>query len=301
MYSGAVIQRLDEVFMRFVVVTGMSGGGKTTAMKMLEDAGYYCVDNLPISLLGKFVELMATPTSEVTKVALGIDVRAGQGIRDAADSFAKLKKQGYQYEILFMDAADHVLLKRYKETRRVHPMAPNERVEVGIGREREMLSDIYKQADYVIDTSTLLTRELKEELDHIFVQNEGGHKLIVTVLSFGFKNGIPADADLVFDVRFLPNPFYIDELKHQTGNDKPVQEYVMSFSEAGQFLDKLTDMLEFLIPNYIKEGKYRLVLGIGCTGGKHRSVTLANAIYDKLKDLDICGVTLQHRDVITGK
>ena len=180
-------------------------------------------------------------------------------------------------------------------------MAPNERVEVGIGREREMLSDIYKQADYVIDTSTLLTRELKEELDHIFVQNEGGHKLIVTVLSFGFKNGIPADADLVFDVRFLPNPFYIDELKHQTGNDKPVQEYVMSFSEAGQFLDKLTDMLEFLIPNYIKEGKYRLVLGIGCTGGKHRSVTLANAIYDKLKDLDICGVTLQHRDVITGK
>lgn len=287
--------------MRFVVVTGMSGGGKTTAMKMLEDAGYYCVDNLPISLLGKFVELMVTPTSEVTKVALGIDVRAGEGIRDVADSFAKLKKQGCQYEILFMDAADHVLLKRYKETRRVHPMAPNERVEVGIEREREMLSDIYSQADYIIDTSTLLTRELKEELDRIFVQNEDGHKLIVTVLSFGFKNGIPADADLVFDVRFLPNPFYIDELKHQTGNDKAVQEYVMSFDEAGEFLHKLTDMLEFLVPNYIKEGKYRLVLGIGCTGGKHRSVTLANAIYNKLKDLDICGVTLQHRDVITGK
>ncbi len=287
--------------MRFVVVTGMSGGGKTTAMKMLEDAGYYCVDNLPISLLGKFVELMVTPTSEVTKVALGIDVRAGEGIRDVADSFAKLKKQGCQYEILFMDAADHVLLKRYKETRRVHPMAPNERVEVGIEREREILSDIYSQADYIIDTSTLLTRELKEELDRIFVQNEDGHKLIVTVLSFGFKNGIPADADLVFDVRFLPNPFYIDELKHQTGNDKAVQEYVMSFDEAGEFLHKLTDMLEFLVPNYIKEGKYRLVLGIGCTGGKHRSVTLANAIYNKLKDLDICGVTLQHRDVITGK
>lgn len=287
--------------MRFVVVTGMSGGGKTTAMKMLEDAGYYCVDNLPISLLGKFVELMVTPTSELTKVALGIDVRAGEGIRDVADSFAKLKKQGCQYEILFMDAADHVLLKRYKETRRVHPMAPNERVEVGIEREREMLSDIYRQADYIIDTSTLLTRELKEELDRIFVQNEDGHKLIVTVLSFGFKNGIPADADLVFDVRFLPNPFYIDELKHQTGNDKAVQEYVMSFDEAGEFLHKLTDMLEFLVSNYIKEGKYRLVLGIGCTGGKHRSVTLANAIYNKLKELDICGVTLQHRDVITGK
>ena len=287
--------------MRFVVVTGMSGGGKTTAMKMLEDAGYYCVDNLPISLLTKFVELMVNPTSEVTKVALGIDVRAGQGIRNAADIFADLKSKGYQYEILFMDAADHVLLKRYKETRRVHPMAPTERVEVGISREREMLVEIYNQADYVIDTSTLLTRELKEELDRIFVQNEGGHRLIVTVLSFGFKNGIPADADLVFDVRFLPNPFYIDELKHQTGNDKQVQDYVMSFSEAEEFLDKLTEMLEFLIPNYIKEGKYRLVLGIGCTGGKHRSVTLANAIYNRLKDLDICGVTLQHRDVITGK
>lgn len=287
--------------MRFVVVTGMSGGGKTTAMKMLEDAGYYCVDNLPISLLTKFVELMINPTSEITKVALGIDVRAGQDILNATDIIAELKKQGYQYEILFMDAADHVLLKRYKETRRVHPIAPTERVEVGIAKEREMLADIYKQADYVIDTTSLLTRELKEELDHIFVQNEGGHKLIVTVLSFGFKNGIPADADLVFDVRFLPNPFYIDELKHQTGNDKPVQDYVMSFDEAGRFLDKLTEMLEFLIPNYIKEGKYRLVLGIGCTGGKHRSVTLANAIYNKLKELDICGVTLQHRDVITGK
>ena len=287
--------------MRFVVVTGMSGGGKTTAMKMLEDAGYYCVDNLPISLLTKFVELMVNPTSEITKVALGIDVRAGQDILNATDIFAELKKQGYQYEILFMDAADHVLLKRYKETRRVHPMAPAERVEVGISKEREMLADIYKQAHYVIDTTSLLTRELKEELDHIFVQNEGGHKLIVTVLSFGFKNGIPADADLVFDVRFLPNPFYIDELKHQTGNDKPVQDYVMSFEEAGCFLDKLTEMLEFLIPNYIKEGKYRLVLGIGCTGGKHRSVTLANEIYNKLKELDICGVTLQHRDVITGK
>lgn len=287
--------------MRFVVVTGMSGGGKTTAMKMLEDAGYYCVDNLPISLLTKFVELMVNPASEITKVALGIDVRAGQDILGAADMFAALKGKGYQYEILFMDASDHVLLKRYKETRRVHPMAPTERVEVGISREREMLADIFKQADYVIDTTSLLTRELKEELDRIFVQNEDSHKLIVTVLSFGFKNGIPADADLVFDVRFLPNPFYIDELKHQTGNDKPVQDYVMSFAEAGEFLDKLTEMLKFLIPNYIKEGKYRLVVGIGCTGGKHRSVTLANAVYQKLKELDICGVTLQHRDVITGK
>lgn len=287
--------------MRFVVVTGMSGGGKATALKMLEDAGYYCVDNLPISLLGKFAELMTNPTSEVTKVALGIDVRAGHEISDLAGVFKELKKSGYQYEILFMDASEQVLLKRYKESRRVHPMAPTGRIEEGIAREQEVLAGIKKLADYVIDTSSLLTRELKEELDHIFVENGDGHKLIVTVLSFGFKNGIPADADLVFDVRFLPNPFYIDELKNQTGNDAPVRDYVMSFSEAEQFLDKLTDMLLFLIPNYIKEGKYRLVLGIGCTGGKHRSVTLANAIYEKLKELDICGVTLQHRDVIIGK
>lgn len=287
--------------MRFVVVTGMSGGGKTTAMKMLEDAGYYCVDNLPVSLFSKFMELMSNPTSEVSKVALGIDVRAGQGILDVAEIFNDLKRRGYQYEVLFMDAEDSVLLKRYKETRRVHPMAPSERIEVGIARERVMLKDIYKHADYVIDTSSLLTRELKEELDRIFVRNDDSHKLIATVLSFGFKNGIPADADLVFDVRFLPNPFYIDELKNQTGNDKPVQDYVMGFQESEQFLEKLTDMLQFLIPNYIKEGKYRLVIAIGCTGGKHRSVTLANAVFKKLKDLDICGVTIQHRDVATGK
>ena len=287
--------------MRFVVVTGMSGGGKTAALKMLEDAGYYCVDNLPISLLHKFVELMSNPTSEMTKVALGIDVRAGHEIVDIAERFKELKDGGYQCEILFMEASDEVLLKRYKETRRLHPMAPNDRIEVGIQKEREMLAGIYQEADHIIDTSSLLTRELKEELDRIFVKNEDGHKLITTVLSFGFKNGIPTDADLVFDVRFMPNPFYIDELKHQTGNDKPVSDYVMSFQEAEDFLQKVTDMLLFLIPNYIKEGKYRLVVAIGCTGGKHRSVTLANALYEKLKESDICGVTLHHRDVLTGK
>lgn len=287
--------------MRFVVVTGMSGGGKATALKMLEDAGYYCVDNLPISLLHKFVELMSTPTSEVTKVALGIDVRAGHGIVDITETFHELKKRGYQYEILFMEASDEVLLKRYKETRRVHPMAPTGRIEEGIAKEREILAGIYDEADYIFDTSSLLTRELKEELDRIFVQNEDGHKLIATVLSFGFKNGIPTDADLVFDVRFLPNPFYIEELKYQTGNDKPVREYVMSYKESEDFLQKVTDMLLFLIPNYIKEGKYRLVVAIGCTGGKHRSVTLANALYEKLKEYDICGVTLHHRDILVGK
>lgn len=199
-----------------------------------------------------------------------------------------------------MDASDAVLLKRYKETRRMHPLSLEGRVEEGVHKEREILQGIKKKADYVIDTSNLLTRELKEEIDHIFVRNEEYNSLMVTILSFGFKNGIPADADLVFDVRFLPNPFYIDELKHKTGNDKEVQDYVMSFPEALVFVDKLTDMLDFLIPNYVKEGKHQLVIGIGCTGGKHRSVTLANELYGKMKDRGNYGVKLYHRDIKQG-
>ena len=241
--------------MRFVVVTGMSGGGKSTALRMLEDAGYYCVDNLPVLLIEKFVELIATPDGEVTKVALGLDVRADQAFETTTKILDKLKNDGYAFEILFMEANDKTLLKRYKETRRVHPLSPYGRIEDGIKRERAILSNIRAKSDYVIDTSRLLTRELKEELDRIFVQNEGYNSLMVTVLSFGFKYGIPADADLVFDVRFLPNPFYIDELKHKTGNEKEVQDYVMSFPEAHTFIEKLADLVGFLIPNYVKEGK----------------------------------------------
>ena len=270
--------------MRFVIVTGMSGGGKSTALRMLEDAGFYCVDNLPVLLIEKFVELIAMPNSEVTKVALGLDVRADQSFEDVEKILHKLRDNGYSFEILFMEAGDAELLKRYKETRRVHPLSPDGRIEDGIRREREILKNMKGQADYVIDTSRLLTRELKEELDRIFVRNENYNSLMVTILSFGFKHGIPADADLVFDVRFLPNPFYIEELKYKTGNDREVQDYVMSFEEAHIFIDKLTDMIKFLIPNYVKEGKYQLVIGIGCTGGKHRSVTLANRLYEELKD-----------------
>lgn len=282
--------------MRFVVVTGMSGGGKSTVLKMLEDLGFYCVDNLPLLLIEKFVELIITPGSEITKVALGLDVRADQPFNDVQKVLEKLKTDGYSFEILFMDASDKVLIKRYKETRRMHPLSPDGRIEDGVGRERNILEDMRRKADYVIDTSNLLTRELKEELDRIFVQNEEYNSLMVTILSFGFKNGIPADADLVFDVRFLPNPFYIDELKHNTGNDKDVQDYVMSFPEALDFLEKLVDMLDFLIPNYIKEGKYQLVVGIGCTGGRHRSVTLANELYKRMKDRGNYGLKLYHRD-----
>lgn len=283
--------------MRFVVVTGMSGGGKRTALKMLEDAGYYCVDNLPVSLVGKFAELITMPGSEITKVALGLDVRADQSFEDATKVLQELKNGNYNVEILFMEAGDEVLIKRYKESRRVHPLAVEGRIEDGVRQERRVLDKIRRQADYVIDTTSLLTRELKVELDRIFVNNEEYNSLMVTVMSFGFKNGIPSDADLVFDVRFLPNPFYIDELKHKTGNDKEVQDYVMSFEESHAFMDKLVDMIQFLIPNYVKEGKYRLVIAIGCTGGKHRSVTLANKLFLRLKDKGEYGVTLHHRDV----
>ncbi len=284
--------------MRFVVVTGMSGGGKSTALKMLEDVGYYCVDNLPVSLVEKFVELVSVPASEVSKVALGLDVRTDQSFQDITRVLEKLRTAGYKFEILFMDAEENVLIKRYKETRRIHPLAQEERVEEGVRKERKILENIRRSADYVIDTSNVLTRELKEELDRIFVENQEYNSLMVTVMSFGFKHGIPVDADLVLDVRFLPNPFYIDDLKHKTGNDKEVQDYVMGFPEAGEFMMKLLDMIQFLIPNYVKEGKYRLVIAIGCTGGKHRSVTLANELYKRMKDKGKYGLKLYHRDMI---
>ena len=282
--------------MRFVIVTGMSGGGKLTAQKMLEDMGFYCVDNLPVPLIGVFVDLMREPNREMEKVVLGLDVRADQPFEEAIAELEKLKEKGIPYEVLFMDASDETLLKRYKESRRNHPLAMGKRVADGIKKEREILENFKKDADYVIDTSNLLTRELKEELDKIFINNENYNSLMVNIVSFGFKHGMPADVDLVFDVRFLPNPFYIEELKPLTGNDAPVHDYVMSFPEAKEFLDKLTDMINFLIPNYVKEGKYQLVIGIGCTGGKHRSVTLANELYAALKDKGSYGLTITHRD-----
>lgn len=285
--------------MRFVIVTGMSGGGKSTALKLLEDAGFYCVDNLPVPLIEKFIELVETPNAEIQKVALGLDVRTDQNFDETNSSLSQLRKNGYHFEILFMDANDNILIKRYKETRRKHPLAEGRdgRLEDGIRREREVLQNIKEQADYIIDSSKLLTRELKEELERIFLKNEEFNNLIVSIMSFGFKHGIPQDADLVFDVRFLPNPFYLDELKHLTGNDKPVQDYVMQCPEAEIFLKKLQDMLEFLIPGYIKEGKHQLVVAIGCTGGQHRSVTLANEIYARMRNKGNYGLNISHRDV----
>jgi UPF0042 nucleotide-binding protein len=275
----------------------MSGGGKSTALKMLEDMGFYCVDNLPVTLLDKFLELVSIPESDISKVALGLDVRTDQSFRDATHTLDKLKKSGYPIEILFMDASEEVLIKRYKETRRLHPLALEGRVEDGVGKEKKILETVRRGANFVIDTSTLLTRELKEELDRIFMQDKEYNSLMVTVMSFGFKYGLPQDADLIFDVRFLPNPFYIDRLKQKTGLDQEVADYCMCFTEAEEFMEKLTDMLGFLIPCYAKEGKYRLIIAIGCTGGKHRSVTLAGELYQRMKNQGNYGMKLLHRDV----
>ena len=283
--------------MRFVIVTGMSGAGRGTSLKILEDAGYFCVDNLPISLIGKFAELIYSSTSEISKVALGLDIRSGKTLDELTSTLEKLTMAGYKYEILFLDASDEVLVKRYKETRRNHPLAQEGRIIEGIVQERKKLLFLKKQADYIIDTSSLLTRELKQELDKIFVQNQDFKNLVITVLTFGFKYGIPNDSDLVFDVRFLPNPYYYEELRALSGNDKEVQDFVMGFEVSHRFLDKLIDMIQFLIPNYVLEGKNQLVISIGCTGGKHRSVTLANRLYERLRENADYAVRIEHRDI----
>lgn len=226
-----------------------------------------------------------------------MDVRSGEALGKLEDVLEGMAAASQKYEILFLDAADEVLVKRYKETRRTHPLARGGRVDRGIAQEREKLAFLKRHADYIIDTSKLLTRELNMELEKIFVEGREFKSLVVTVLSFGFKYGIPADADLVFDVRFLPNPYYIDELKKQTGNDKPVQDYVMGFDVSHVFLNKLTDMVQFLLPNYVQEGKNQLIIGIGCTGGKHRSVTLANKLFESLSLQNDYGIRIEHRDI----
>lgn len=282
--------------MRFVIITGMSGAGKSQAIKFLEDIGFFCVDNLPPALVPKFAEICFAPSSEIDKVALGIDIRGGKLFSDLFAGLSSIKDNGYSYEILFLDASDDVLVKRYKETRRKHPLALENRINTGIEKERKILDEVKEKSNYIIDTSNLLTRQLKEEINHIFLEDKKFESLMITILSFGFKYGIPNDSDLVFDVRFIPNPFYISDMRELTGNNAEVRNYVMKWGESKEFLDKLQNMIEFLIPNYIKEGKNQLVISIGCTGGKHRSVTLANALYYNLKELGH-RVIIEHRDI----
>ena len=283
--------------MKLVIVTGMSGAGKTVALKMLEDLGFYCVDNLPIPLMKPFAELAMQKSSAHGQVALGIDIRSGEDLPRLAQVLESWKEQALPYEILFLDCRDEILVKRYKETRRTHPLAGTGRVDSGIRLERQKLLFLKEQADVIIDTSKLLTKELRKELERIFLENRKYKNLFITVLSFGFKYGLPADADLVFDVRFLPNPYYVEALRAHTGQEAAVQEYVRLGGTADAFSEKLFDMLDFLIPNYVKEGKNQLVIAVGCTGGKHRSVAVAEAVFDHLRGCEEYGLKLEHRDI----
>lgn len=282
--------------MKFVIVTGMSGAGKTIALKMLEDTGYYCVDNLPVELVPGFVKL-AEERKDHQCAALGIDIRNGEKLADLQGVMTNLRSAKVDFEILFLDADDDTLVRRFKETRRSHPLSENGRIEDGIREERRRLAFLRDRADYILDTGGMLTRELKQELVRIFVDRKGYRNLFVTILSFGFMYGIPIDTDLLFDVRFLPNPFYEDRLKSRTGKEKEVRDYVFSNGIGQQFLDKLTDMIRFLIPNYIAEGKTQLVIGIGCTGGQHRSVAVAEELGKQLSDIPGIGLKTEHRDI----
>ena len=283
--------------MRFIIVTGLSGAGKSEATNALEDMGYFCVDNLPPKLIKKFAEVCKQSKGSIDKVALVMDIRGGIFFDDLFESLSELSKEQFQYEILFLDTSDEVLVKRFKEKRRSHPLAPGGRVITGIELERQKLRDVKDKADVIIDTSKYAIKDLREEMARKFGDKEMPEKqMAITILSFGFKYGIPVDSDLVFDVRFIPNPFYIPELKPFSGNDEPVKNYVMEQTETQTFLETANDMFEFLIPNYQKEGKRQLIISIGCTGGRHRSVAIANSIYETLR-ANNHDVYIEHRDI----
>ncbi|NLX76586.1 MAG: RNase adapter RapZ [Clostridiaceae bacterium] len=282
--------------MEFLIITGMSGAGKSLCVKYFEDIGYFCVDNLPPSLIPKFAEICLQGQNKMDKIALIMDIRGGTLFLELFPALESLASYGISYKILFLEASDNVLVKRFKETRRMHPLSPEGRILDGIKEERRILQAVKEKAHYIIDTSNLTPRQLKQEILNLFVEGKPFSGLIINVISFGFKYGVPIDCDLVFDVRFIPNPYYIDTLRDLTGNDEKVSDYVMSFHESTVFLSKLVDMLDFLIPNYVKEGKNQLVIGIGCTGGKHRSVTIANRLYDILRTKN-SSIVLEHRDI----
>lgn len=282
--------------MEFLVITGMSGAGKSQAMKVMEDMGYYCMDNLPPQLLPKFAELCYESKKTIEKVAVVVDIRGGEFFNSLFTSLDDLTDKGIGYKILFLDASDNVLIKRYKELRRPHPLNPEGSIIDGIDQERQMLKELKDRAYFIIDTSKLTIGMLKEEIYKIFLEGGEKRKLTVSINSFGFKSGMMMDGDLIFDVRFLPNPYYIPELKKQSGINEEVKNYVFKWPQTNVFITKVIDMLEFLIPYYIDEGKTQLVVGIGCTGGFHRSVAISNKIGEMLKENGHRTI-IHHRDI----
>lgn len=282
--------------MRFVIVTGLSGAGKTLGIRYLEDMGFFCIDNLPPKLILKFAELCYQSGGQVDKIAIVVDIRGGGFFDDLLECLEGLEEAGYFYEMLFLDATDDVLVKRYKESRRMHPLVKEGRMIEGIRQERERLDSIKAKADHVVDTSMLHPSQLKQLLKDLFLDETRDERLIISIISFGFKYGILVDSDLIFDVRFLPNPFYIDHLKEHSGREQKVRDYIFSFAETEEFIEKLMDMLEFLIPYYLREGKHQLIIGIGCTGGMHRSVAISEELCRELKGKGH-RVTVEHRDI----
>lgn len=283
--------------MQFTVVTGMSGAGKTQVIRFLEDIGFFCMDNLPPVIIPQLAEMFLSINGKYDKVAFVIDSRVGEMIGELSANLKILKENGYDYKLVFVTARDEVLVKRYKETRRLHPIQSSKGLMDSICIERKMLEQIYREADAVIDTSDYSLRQLSKRLREIY-SDSNADNFSINVMSFGFKYGIPLDADLVFDVRCFANPFYVDELKDKTGDEKEVQDYVMSTSSAKEFLDKLCSMINFLLPLYIEEGKTTLTVSVGCTGGKHRSVTFANKLAEALDKYDVNTI---HRDIARSK
>jgi len=284
---------------KLVIVTGLSGAGKTQALRSLEDLGFFCVDNLPPALIPKFAELCAQAASKINKIALVVDIRGGEFFNTLFEVLSDLNGRGIHYEILFLEASDETLVRRFKESRRRHPLSSHGEVLDVIREERSLLQELRGMANKIIDTSNIGVQQLKEEIAAVFVGNAGTARLHITVISFGFKYGIPLDSDLVIDVRFLPNPHYQTALKALTGNDPAVRDFVFGSAVTGEFMEKFSGFVEFLIPQYIKEGKTTLMIAIGCTGGMHRSVALANRLGEILSEKDF-RVTVRHRDINRG-
>ena len=281
--------------MKVIIVTGLSGAGKTMAMDILEDRGYYCIDNMPPALIKNFLDL-APNMKEVEKAAFGIDVRGGSLFDDLKDTLETMKKDEVDFKIMYLEATDKVLARRYNETRREHPMAHGESVSKGIRRERKKLAQLREVSDIIIDTSSLNKAQMASEIMNVLNTGEDDRTFTVNIMSFGYKNGMPILADMVFDARFIPNPFYVKSLKNLTGNNKKVQNYVMKHEIAQLFMDEVTQTIETLIPYYKKEDKFTLSVCFGCTGGHHRSVTLANELNERLRAKGI-RTTLEHRDL----